>query len=316
MNFAALKRHPLFALVLVASAAAIMVEGWLLWRATDDVRRARITLTQRQQELDWLAAQSPALSEGNTVALADDVAAAEKNIAALRTALAGRQRGREAEEAPTRPIDAYFALASTVDKLRALAARQQVVVRPDEQFGFASHANEGPEPDTLARVHLQRLLIEHLVTTLLEARPRALLGVQRERPVPDAQRQVRLAPEGAAAGAESPARTGGVPADFFAPEDQLRLRRTGLIDTEAFRLEFTGQTQTLRAFLNELASFQRPLIVRSVEVEPAPVELTGASEARTDPDAPVPVVRDNFSKFAVVLEFVEVLSTDPTPAPL
>lgn len=310
MNPAAVKRHPLFALLLLASLAAVGTEGWLLYQAAEEVRRAQHTLAQRQQERDWLAAQSPALSEENAAALADDVAAAEKSLGTVRTALAGRARGRE--EAPSRPLDAYFTLASSVEKLRALALRQQVVLRPDEHFGFATHANEGPEPDLLGRVHLQRIAIEHLVTVLLEARPRAMLGVQRERPVPPAQRSVRRTAEAEGdPGAEAP-RSGGVPADFFAPEAQLRLRHTGLVDTEAFRVEFTGQTQTLRAFLNEIAAFQLPLIVRSVEVEPVPAE-TAAATAPPEPGAPVPLVTQNFSKFAVVLEFVEVLSDPPSP---
>ncbi len=312
MNLAAIQRHPLFTLVLVASAAAVVAQGWLLAGAMGEARRAENLLAQRRQERDWLAAQSPALSAANAAALEEDVAAAEKNLAALRTALAGRRRARP--EPPARPLDAYFALAAYTDRMRALAARQQVRVRADEAFGFASHTNEGPEPDLLARVHLQAVVLEHLVATLLEARPRALLGVQRERPVPESRRTVRLAPAAAAETAEPPARPGGVPADFFSPDEQLRLRRPGLVDTEAFRLEFTGQTQTLRAFLNEVAAFQLPVIVRSVEVEPALADDAPVSDAAPSPDAPVPVVRDNFSKFAVVLEFVEVLPAAPPPA--
>lgn len=311
MNTAALKRHPLFAFALAASFVAVAAEGWLLYREIDQVGRARITLAQRQQERDWLASQSPALSEENATALADDVTAAEKSLGAIRAALAGRDRA--AEDAPVRPTDAYFAIASGVDRLRALAVRQQVELRPDEPFGFATHANEGPESGLIERVHLQRIVIEHLVTVLFESRPRAFLGVQRERPVPAGRRLVRRAP-GAEGGAEQePAPTGGVPADFFTPDAQLRLRHAGLVDTEAFRLEFTGQTQTLRAFLNEIAAFRLPLIVRSVEVEPAPGGTVAEAETAAA-GAPVPLVTQNFSKFAVVLEFVEVLPASPSPA--
>lgn len=305
MNLAAVKRHPLFTLVLVASLAAVVAEGWWLHLERQKSARARLTLSQRQQERDWLASRSPALSEENSAALAADVAAAEKGLAAVRNALAGRERSRA--EAPARPIDAYFEIASGVEKLRALAGRQQVLIAPDEQFGFATHANEGPEAELIGRVHLQRLVIEHLVTALLEARPRALLGVQRERPVPVALRAARRAPGAEGGDGAAEPRTGGVPADFFTPDPQLRLRHAGLVDAEAFRVEFTGQTQVLRAFLNEIGGFRLPLVVRSVQVEPILLEGPGSADSEPDPRQLTPIVIQNISKFAVIVEYVDVI---------
>ena len=56
----------------------------------------------------------------------------------------------------------------------------------------------------------------------------------------------------------------------------------------AFRLVFTGQTAALRTFLNQLASFQLPVLVREVEVETASAEEAAAQpaveEAGTVPD--------------------------------
>jgi hypothetical protein len=307
VNAESIRRQPLVTLALLASAAAIATAGYLIFRTAEDVRRHEIQLTQRWQERDWLAAQSPALSETNTSALGADVTAAEENSAALRQALAGRER--RLESAPGRPLDAYFAIAATVERLRALAIRQQVALRPDERFEFASYVNEGPETNVLPGVHLQRFVIDHLVTSLLEARPRALLSVQRERPVPSSERIARQMP-GTSVEATAVSRIGGVTADFFTPAAQLRLRSPGLIDTEAFRIEFSGQTQTLRTFLNEIAGFRLPLVVRSVEVEPLAAGADGAGAG--EPGAAVPLVVQSVSKFAVVVEFVEVLVA---PAP-
>lgn len=303
-----LRRHPLLTLAVLASVIAIAVEAYLLVRTFQDSRRHEVQLQHRRQERDWLAAQKPALSEVNATALAGDVAAAASSVAALRQALAGRERQRE--PAPVRPLDAYFAIAANIERLRALAVRQQVALRPDERFGFASYANEGPEVDLLPAVHLQRVVIDHLVTTLLEARPRALLAVQRERPVPLGERMARPANLPSSEKAAL-ARLGGVAADYFAPPTQLRLRSPGLIDTDAFRIEFSGQTQTLRTFLNELASFRLPLVVRSVEVEP--LAAGDAPAGATEPGATVPLVTQNLSKFAVVLEFVEVRAAPVSP---
>jgi hypothetical protein len=302
-----IRRHPFVTLALFASAAAIATAGYLIFRTAQDVRRHEIQLTQRLQERDWLAAQSPSLNETNASALAANVTAAEASLAALRQALKGRER--RFEPAPVRSLDAYFAIAATVERLRVLAVRQQVALRPDERFGFASYANEGPDTDVLPGVNRQHWVIDHLVTTLFEARPRALLAVQRERPLPAGERAARQGP-GSAAEATAAARLGVVAADFFTPAAQLRLRSPGLIDTEAFRIEFSGQTQTLRTFLNEIAGFRLPLVVRSVEVEPLAADANGAGAG--EPGAAVPLVVQNVSKFAVVLEFVEVLVA---PAP-
>jgi hypothetical protein len=79
-----------------------------------------------------------------------------------------------------------------------------------------------------------------------------------------------------------------------------------LVATDAFRVEFAGRTQTLRVFINALAASHLPLFVRSVRVEPMPPEQTGAS---SNAAAPGPIVAQTSSKFAVVIEFVELLST-------
>src|SRR5207245_42405 len=100
--------------------------------------------------------------------------------------------------------------------------------------------------------------------------PRALLSVQRERPLTAAQRALRHQPSRSGAPGVLPVQgAGGAPADFFDPDPQLSVRQPGWIDSEAFRLEFTGPTPVLRDFLNTLATYRLPLIVSSVEVEPA-----------------------------------------------
>ena len=61
----------------------------------------------------------------------------------------------------------------------------------------------------------------------------------------------------------------------------------GFVDTEAFRFVFTGQTAALRAFLNRLASFELPVLVREVEVEPAAAEDM-IEPPTEEPAAPAP----------------------------
>lgn len=315
------KRNPLFALWLALSALLLVAGGILTRQYQAESVRALRALEQKQAERDWLARQHPAPSEENTRAVAAELTTATRNLAALRSALQGRAPAAlTAPPAPAKPIDGYFELAAFIETTRALAARQQVTLKDDEHFSFATYRNEGPEPDLLPAVHRQRLLVQHLVENLLEARPRELLAVQRERPLTAGQRQMRSTPSPAgktAAADTPPPRAGEVAADFFAPDPQLILRAPGLYDGEALRVEFTGQTGTLRAFLNTLANFQLPLLVRSVEVQPlsigaaTPPEEMAAAPGRST--APVPLVTQNLSKFAVIVEFIEL--PPPSAAP-
>jgi hypothetical protein len=195
---------------------------------------------------------------------------------------------------PAKPIDAFFELAGFIEQLRTRAGQAQVVLKPDERFGFATHTNEGPAAEQIAAVHRQRLATQYLVETLLEARPLALLAMRRERPVAGA-RDSRDRAE-----------------DFFELERPLSLRLPGQVETGAFRLEFTGQTAALRNFLNSLASYRQPVVVRSVEVEPLAAIPTAGPVAA---GAPVPLVRQSLSKFAVTVEFVLLADNPVTASP-
>ena len=311
----ALKKNPLFAALLLASVAAVGFEGWQIYATRQRALRAAVQLEAKRQERDWLAHRSPALSEENERAIAADVAALEQKVSDLRTLLAGR--GQWLPAAPAISRDSYFALGKFTQHLKALAVEQQIALPGDERFGFATYANEGPDADLVAPVHRQRVVIQHLVETLFEARPRSLVGVQRERPLTVAQRTaMRTPPAPGAAPVAAPTRASGQSADFFEPDARLRLHAPGLVEGELYRFEFTGQTQALRAFLNGLVASPLPVVVRAVEVEPAGTDVGATADAETAAapstaasaaQLPVPLVTRNFSKFAVVVECVDVL---------
>ena len=69
----------------------------------------------------------------------------------------------------------------------------------------------------------------------------------------------------------------------------------------------------MRAFLNSVAALPLPIIVRRVEVEPLTAEtVVPAPQAA---GAPVPLVAQNISKFAVVVEYVELLPASERAVP-
>ncbi len=289
-----------------AGVAAIFGEAWLVQRDRQLATRAVAALELKMQERDWLTRLSPALSVDNEQAIAHDVAEALKVLTGLHSALQGKETEMMSAIPPAKSIDVYFDIAVFVEKTRAAAARAQVMIKPDEHFGFASHASEGPEAELVPAVFRQRIAGQYLVEALLESRPRAVLAVQREHPLTAAQLAQRNQPSApGVSAAVAPAGLAGQPGDFFDLDGQISLRVPGRVESAAFRVEFTGQTPALRAFLNSLAAFKLPAIVRSVEVEPLAAESRAATTLPAG--APVPLVALNLSKFIVVVELIEPL---------
>jgi hypothetical protein len=132
------------------------------------------------------------------------------------------------------------------------------------------------------------------VGKLLESNPQALLAVRRERPGAEAARDSRARAD-----------------DFFEWDRALTLRQPRLIESDAFRLEFSGQTGTLRGFLSSIAQNRLPFVVRCVDVEPWHAEsAVPAAALPTAPRATGPLVKPILSKFGVTLELAR-LETNP-----
>jgi hypothetical protein len=287
-------RQNLLSVVVLLGVAAIGAEIGLLQRARTEAGRARAALEQKKQERDGLARQFPLPTEENEAAVAADLAAVRRRLDGLREGLQPGPDDPLGKPTAGKSTDAFFELAGMVERARAQASALRVTLRPDECFGFAAYANEGPAAGLLGPVGRQQRAVQSLLEPLFESRPLTLLGVR------------RVAPSGVGS-------DGGRGADdFFALDAGLSLRQAGLIETEPVRLEFTGQTSTLRAFLAGIASLRQPAIVRSVDVEPLPAE-SGFHPAVAD--ASQPVVRQRLSKFAVTVEFVLLASASASPAP-
>lgn len=299
-----LRKHPLFAAILFASAVASGFQSWMIHTARERTKLIEVQLAAKRQERDALTRQVPALTEQNERAIAADVAAAEKRLGEYRAALVGKSW---LTPSPRAPVESYFALAGFVEEMRMCAARQRVALRTDERFGFALYASEGPPPELIASVHRQRIVLQHLLATLFEARPESLVSVAREVPLTVAQRAARrsaVTGETETATATPTDAAAVNDADFFTPDSRVRVHAPGIVDSELYRVEFTGRTAVLRGFLNALASSPFPLCVRTVEVEPAAEDGVAASMVASNDAAPF--VRPTSSKFTVVVECVEL----------
>ena len=96
------------------------------------------------------------------------------------------------------------------------------------------------------------------------------------------------------------------------PEVKL-LRDSGLIDSYIFEVVFTGKTQNIRSFINQL---RPPYSLRSIKVERPPVvdNLTGTNFFEDSPNLGqtdiLPIIRDISSTFTIIVEYIFAVPGD------
>jgi hypothetical protein len=291
------RKNPLFAFGLAVCTLLVTGELALIYERFFAARAAGRRFTERKAELEGMAQLNPPPTREIAGAIEANLAQAQAALAAMQGELQGRgpaaERMRSAR-IPAARTDAYFDLATFVEKTRARAKQAEVDVRPEaSRFGFSAFANEGPVQDHIEPVFRQRQVAQYLIESLIDARPRSILAVRREHTLSKADREARAA---ALANGEVPAE---VPADegpdYFTVDPRVSARVSGFIDTLPFRFVFTGQTAALRTFLNQLATFELPVLVREVEVDTATTEeaaTPAASDEATNPPEP-PVAEAN-----------------------
>lgn len=318
------RRNPLFVGALTLCGTLVAGEIYLIYERWSATRAATTKLQQREGELMEMANTIPPPSREVATAIEEDLGRAQRALAAMQNELKGRGQLPEklrAAKVPTARTDAYFDLATYVERMREVAKKNQVAVRADaSRFGFAGYANEGPEVERIEPVFRQRQIAQYLMEALLEAKPAGLLAVKREPALTKAERQARdealAAAAAAAAGGQTPDPS-AVPEmalpegpDYFVVDPRASKKVTGFVDTEGYRVVFTGQTAALRAFLNKLATFELPILVCEVEVEPATGEDLAVEAAAEEPAAAAA------NETPATVEASVVLTVDPAaPAP-
>lgn len=314
-----LKAHPVFFAVLGLLLLGAATEVWWAFDRSAVATRNERRLQQATARLQDFSRVEPAPTETVAELIEADRDAAAAAVAAMRAQLAGGSELAQQITSATPPAqraDAFFDIARFVEAQRNAATAAGIQISATEAFGFSAYANSGPPADQIPRVHRQRLIADYLLKAAFAARPKRFDGLDRQRTGP--------------ADTSGP-RDGG---DYFEINPRITAKRDGFINTIAFRVRFSGQTSSLRLFVNELARYELPLLVRSVEVEPAvdlnrPLTPSGAAAASTPAatpfaalfgtaapaanaapaaETPVPIVADNYSRFIITVEFLELQS--------
>ena len=314
------KKNPVFCiacgfllLVFAGGSALLFVESGKLSKAKRQVANA-------ESQLKRLLNVDPAATDEN-------VAVSEQNAEQLRAQL---QRIRE-------DLQHGSSLTVSSDGVRVMSGIQQyitdfqkqanapadlnggapvVAVADDFAFGFERYIDAAiiPEDQTVVPVlDKQRQVLSYIVKQLIAAHPAGVQKVERE--------LVELKT------------ADGELADGYQINPAISARVDGAIDTLAFSVTFTGYTRSLRHFLNNLAQFELPIVVRSVEVDrPVAAKKSAKTKAKQrtkeniddifsafgtssvdagakEPPAPSqkPVISENVSSFTVTLEFIEII---------
>lgn len=232
----ALRRHPYFSLWIAVCVLGGSAEILWLKQLRQNSHRELANLAKKRQHREQLVEEFrlPVAGGGETLS--------DRRVIPIAPAELAK---------PRNSLDAFIAIAGAKEAMRRLAASDGVTLRPDESFGFAAYAHEGPGENDLGEVQSQLALTRLAIEKLFAAHPAKLLSIRREPLRNETKGEVR----------ESTA-------DFFRIEPRLDLRLPGLIEGRAVQLEFSGRTAALRTFLNSLATGPEPLMVRSVVVEP------------------------------------------------
>src|SRR5882724_13223849 len=171
------------ALILIGFLFAVGIGGLGERRAA--ARRAELLCERKRREWERLAAANPAPTGENAAVIESEVEQAERTLAEIEARLLGNRApaGIAGEGPQSRPpTDLFFVLAEFVERFHSRLAELGIACEPNERFGFSAYANAGPDPGLVPAVRCQRLVTEYLLDALIEAHPRRLLAVERERP--------------------------------------------------------------------------------------------------------------------------------------
>ena len=309
-----IKKNLTFTIILVICILVFFVGAYLAFVEAGKVGHAKQNLSSVESQLSNLLFADPAATTANVKASAENVAELEAELRKIREDL---ERGARITTS-TDGIGVMAGIQQFISNYQREAAAHtdkdgepvEIIVPDDFAFGFEQYLDEATmldDEELIPVLDKQRQILSYLLNKLYDAEPESIVSVERE------VLELKAGGNGSAKGfAINPAITAKVP---------------GAINTLAFGLTFTGYTDSLRELLNNLAKFDLPIVVRSIEVErPSGVRTTAKvpasnnldaffgvfgdgsdSEVDVPEEAQKPVISENISTFTVVLEFIEIV---------
>jgi len=318
------RKHLAFSIWVILCLLVFAAGLWIVSRERSQADAAELGVQRAVQ--DARAVGAGVSVEGD---IAEAVFPSQENLTLLQDRLqAYRQQLREVREelspgedvlGPTTVTEDNFLprILSFVSRYSALARQNNIRLRENEAFGFSAFVitAQNPRPEHLPTIDKQRRILGYLLSQLFASAPREVSLVRRQAV------ETSTMPEGQARTYLSRVR------DVFEPDPTVSVGRNNeAIETLGFEVRFRGDTAVLQNFLNRLARFEIPVVVRQVSVRPVEIERRRTRERRVEADellgllgegeeeeildpSQIPVITQNESVFTVSIEFVEIDSS-------
>jgi hypothetical protein len=313
-----IKKNGAFCALIIICLLASAAGAYFAFAESGKVSKAQTKINSAEAQLKSLLVADPAPS-------AENVAASEQNVVALTDELKkireNLQRGARINVSSD-GVGVSASIQQYISEYQRRAADNKTpdgveaapVVTPDNfGFGFEKYIESQAMLEdgnaVTERLDKQRQILSYIVNQLIAANPAGITSVKREM----------------LENVETKGNSGGN--NSFRVSEAVSARVPGAINTMGFSVTFTGYSNSLRMFLNNLAKFELPIVVRSIEVNrPAGSATTAvkpkgnalddifgafAGSTPTAAATPVveqqPVISENISSFTVVLEFIEII---------
>ncbi len=315
-----LKKNPAFSASVAVCVLAFLGLGYMAMSASGDLKKSKQRLKSALREYNATATATIAPTEENLVASQRNLEELQRQFSIVSGELRKGTRLTSTDDgiAVTTGIRDYVRnfqrqAESYVDSEGNLS-ETEVKIPEDFAFGFSDYypkTNIPDDPQEVSYLGKQRQILGYMMTKLMAARPTSIESIERER---------------YRANLEEGANAGG-----FTIDPSVSAAVPDAISTMAFRIQFTGSTNSLRQFFSNLNTFDLPIVVRSVEVTRAPGEgisveleseaggledIFGAFGGDTSPTASTsdaskePVIIGDNSQFTLVVEYFEVAQQD------
>jgi len=309
-----IKKNLTFTIILVVCILVFFAGAYLAFAEAGKIGQAKQKISSVESQLNNLGFADPAATPGNVKASAENVAKLGAELRKIREDL---ERGARITTS-TDGIGVMAGIQQFISNYQRKAATHtdkdgepvEIIVPDDFAFGFEQYLDEATmldDEELIPVLDKQRQILSYLLNTLYDSGPESIVSVERE------VLELKAGGTGSAKG--------------FTINPAITARVPGAIDTLVFGLTFTGYTDSLRELLNNLAKFDLPIVVRSIDVErpsggrttakvPASNNLDAFfgvfdggsnSEVEAPEEAQKPVISENISTFTVVLEFIEIV---------
>lgn len=318
-----LKEHLVFSIVVLICLLSLVVELVMIASGISAAGKTKEAYDKALGQREKIVALEPRPTAANAEAAKANVERLEQNLADKLAQISGK--GDLSRGEPADSSDLFFELQDMVERFRSAASRRiqddvtgemRPYIKVPESFafgfGYFIEAGKGPKPQYIHDVFIQERVLGFLLHKLYESKPMSIVSVLRDPVTLDLSTNPKV----------------NLPKETFLIDPMASARQLGYVDTYAFKITFTGYSESLRLFLNSLDSFDYPLVVSSVEVEQAPeiktlqqqqrdanttlFQLFGQAQEEKDKEslqkaAEIPVVTNNLSTFTVVIELLQVV---------